>query len=96
MTSKHSLYKSKSRLAKATAEQKINSIYSRKINNLNKLISNLNLKLKANRYTLKKHSELFKKLVDENIVSKEYCKPFLPRKEDAMKEVIKSLNLKNG
>lgn len=87
MTSRHSLYKSKSRLSKATVEQKVSSTFQRKINILNKLVTKLELKLKANKYTLKKHGELFKKLVDEKIVSKDYCKTYLPRKEEAIKFV---------
>jgi hypothetical protein len=87
MTSRHSLYKSKNRLENATVEQKITSTFQIKINVLNKVIASLVLRLRADNYTLKMHGELFKKLIEENIVTKEYCKPYLPRKEDAIKIV---------
>ena len=83
---KHNLWKSKTRYAKATELQKLTSGYQRRINALQARIQKLwriNL--------LRKHQiSLFSKAVDKSIaegnLTKEWWKPFLPRKKDVVKE----------
>jgi hypothetical protein len=82
MTARHSIYKKQSRWNKATEVEKTRSSFQRKINNRDKEIAKLVFRSKCDQYTLKKHGELFNKLVTEGLVSKEYCKPYLPRKKD--------------
>lgn len=88
MTSKHSIYKKDTRWEKASEIDKTRSTYQRKINIFNRRIRGMHLRARAKNIVLRKHAELFHKLVSEGIVSKEYLKPYLPRYRDVVKNVL--------
>jgi hypothetical protein len=90
MPSKHSLYKSESRWSIASDEAKTRSSFQRKINCYIAEDKNSKLIIKTLRHILNKHGELFNKLVEEDIVSKEYLKPYLLRYKETKEEFKKS------
>ncbi len=96
MTSNHSLYKHRKgkRWEKATSEQKQMSSLTLKLNMRDRQIRKLLHIIRASNYTLKKHGEVFKKLVEEEITTKEYLKPYLPRKTEALEKTKEKISRK--
>lgn len=87
MTARHSTYKKQSRWDKADPLAKTNSKYQRKVTFLLKELKNAKLIAKAQKVILDKHGEVFAKLVNENKVTKDYLRPYLPRYTNVLKQV---------
>lgn len=88
MTSRHSTYKSKSRWAQASEVAKLSSTFQRKLNYYKNNINRMALNIRVKKEILRLHGEVFKKLVDDGIVSKHYLAPYLPRHKDLKKQMI--------
>lgn len=89
MVSSHSMYKHPSKIAKATPYQKDHSKMQRKLNMERKEKKKMILIAQARKIMLNKHGEVFAKLVNEKIITKEYLRPYLPRYRDILKELQK-------
>lgn len=83
----HSLYESKSRWKKASAESKSVSSLHRRINNLKKCLDEVYTSNKLKKMQLTNFSNLIDYLMERDKINKEEIKKFLTTKKEAIEEL---------
>ena len=76
------IYKSKRRWEKATPENRLMSTFQRKINHLEKQLSQLNINNRLKKIQLSNFSRLMDYLIQNHQITKEEIKMFLTKRKD--------------